>query len=54
MKKNYMTPDMEIVKIQTGQFLLDGSINRGSGTKSAKDSDASYYYDEDDEDEEDW
>ena len=49
-----MTPDMEIVNIQTGQFLLDGSINRGSGAKSAKDSDASYYYDEEDEDEEDW
>ena len=54
MEKTYLAPDMEIVNIQIGQLLLDGSIGKGDGTESANNSDASRYYEDDEEDEEDW
>lgn len=48
-KKYYDSPQMEIVNIQIGQHLLDGSpveeLGRGSGTKKGDDSDASLFFD---------
>lgn len=52
MKKKYITPDMEMVNIQISQHMLTGSLDKGTGGKSANESDASFWYDE--EDGEDW
>mgnify|MGYP006916043712 CR=1 FL=1 len=45
-KKYYDSPQLEIVNIQIGQHLLDGSqLGRGSGGKKGDDSDASLFFD---------
>ncbi len=39
MKKTYINPNMEVVKMQINQHLLEGSlqVNFGSGTKGGGD-----------------
>ena len=42
MKKTYINPNMEVVKIQMHQHLLDAS-NPLSNTPASKDGDGNYY-----------
>ena len=56
MKKTYINPEMEVVKLQL-MSMLAASLEKGVGGKNAEESDASYYYDfenEEYEDELDW
>ena len=40
MKKTYINPEMEIIKIQSQQQMLAGSLNPGSGSGSVSDTPA--------------
>ena len=59
MKKEYKTPNLEIVNIQISQFLLEGSIPKGDDPHDPANAHApgfrgKYGYEEDEEDEEEW
>ena len=59
MKKEYKTPNVEIVNIQIGQFLLEGSIPKETIPHDPSQAHAPGFrgkngYDENEEDEEDW
>ena len=44
MKKEYINPEMEIIKIQTMSVLAQ-SLGQGQGEKPADDADASRWFD---------
>ena len=50
MKKEYLVPEMEVVKLQMNQHLLDGSLPQGQGEMSADQADAPSWFGGNDED----